>query len=401
MPVKQFVSLTDPATAKAIQYLYYRKTLTSSEISNQINKSIPHTIKLLADLIASGVVIEKGYAISSGGRKPLQYSLAANLFYTVSVAIDRFNIELALLDNYNEFTKQVVSYDIDLNSFSVDNLIGIINQFINDSGIPRSEILGIGITMPGFVDVKKGINYSFLPVEGTSLVKHMQRGIDLPLFIENDSTAIALAEQKFGVATSQDDAMIVNLSWGIGLGMIVNGEIFRGHTGLAGEFSHLPLIKNGKLCACGKHGCLETEASLQAIIIKAYDELRQGQNSSLANYKKIDTHSLINEATKGDMLAVRLISEAAYHVGQCLAILIHIMNPGLIALSGKGSRMGRLWLAPIQQAINEHCIPRLSAETQLVVSDLADHAQLIGGAVLVIEHIGKSLREKIEELEQV
>lgn len=396
----QLISLTEQGTAKVLQCLYYNETLTSTDISSCINKSIPHTIKLLTEMMAAGYVVERGYATSSGGRKPLQYSLAPGLFYSVSVAVNRFSVDIGILDSSNHFVNQTTHYNINLSNTKADELIGLINQYIDNAGISRTKILGAGITMPGFVDIKKRLNYTFLPVTGVSLVDYIQQGIGLPLYIENDSTAIALGEQKFGVAVNQDDAMIINLGWGIGLGMIVNGEIFRGHTGLAGEFSHIPLIKNGKLCNCGKHGCLETEASLIAIIDKAREELEQGQNSSLNNYSGIDADAVITEANKGDRLAVRLISEAAYHVGQCLAVLIHIMNPAIIVLSGKASSTGRLWLAPIQQAINEHCIPRLAAETQLVVSQLTSTAQLIGGAVLVVEHIGKSLKDKMEALEK-
>ncbi len=384
--------------AKAIKCLYYNEALSSSDISNYIGKSIPHAIKVLNELIKEGYVIEKGYASSSGGRKPLQYSLIPDTHYIVSVAISQFYIQIGILDMNNRFVVDIVQHELELYDLKVDNLIAEIEKYITQSGIDSSKILGVGVTMPGFIDPVKGINYTHLDCKDVSLVDYMQQALSLPVFIENDSTAIALGEQKFGAAMYQDDAMVINLGWGIGLGMIVNGEIFRGHSGLAGEFSHIPLIKNGKLCKCGKHGCLETEASLIAIISKANEEIAQGQRSSLANYETIDADAIINEAVKGDRLSVKLISEAAYHIGQCLAILIHIMNPAIIIFSGKASVIGRLWMAPIQQAINEHCIPRLAAYTELVISNLNSNAQLIGGAVLVVESIGKLLGDKIEAL---
>jgi predicted NBD/HSP70 family sugar kinase len=384
--------------AKAIRCLYYNEALSSSDISSYIGKSIPHAIKVLNELIKEGYVIEKGYASSSGGRKPLQYSLIPDTHYIVSVAISQFYIQIGILDMNSRFVADIVQHELELYDLKVDNLITEIEKYITQSGIDSSKILGVGVTMPGFIDPVKGINYTHLDCKDQSLVDYLQQALSLPVFIENDSTAIALGEQKFGAAMYQDDAMVINLGWGIGLGMIVNGEIFRGHSGLAGEFSHIPLIKNGKLCKCGKHGCLETEASLIAIISKANEEIAQGQRSSLANYPTIDADAIISEAVKGDRLSVKLISEAAYHIGQCLAILIHIMNPAIIIFSGKASVIGRLWMAPIQQAINEHCIPRLAAYTELVISNLNSKAQLIGGGVLVVESIGKMLGDKIEAL---
>jgi predicted NBD/HSP70 family sugar kinase len=384
--------------AKAIRCLYYNEALSSSDISSYIGKSIPHAIKVLNELIKEGYVIEKGYASSSGGRKPLQYSLIPDTHYIVSVAISQFYIQIGILDMNSRFVADIVQHELELYDLKVDNLIAEIEKYITQSGIDSGKILGVGVTMPGFIDPVKGINYTHLDCKDQSLVDYLQQALSLPVFIENDSTAIALGEQKFGAAMYQDDAMVINLGWGIGLGMIVNGEIFRGHSGLAGEFSHIPLIKNGKLCKCGKHGCLETEASLIAIISKANEEIAQGQRSSLANYPTIDADAIISEAVKGDRLSVKLISEAAYHIGQCLAILIHIMNPAIIIFSGKASVIGRLWMAPIQQAINEHCIPRLAAYTELVISNLNSKAQLIGGGVLVVESIGKMLGDKIEAL---
>jgi predicted NBD/HSP70 family sugar kinase len=398
MPAIQVSLLNE--NAKIVQALYYNETLSSTDISAYIGKSIPHSIKVLNELIQEGCIEARGYASSSGGRKPLRYSLIADTCYIVSVAMSQYKARIVAMDMNNRFVTEIVQHDFDIHTLQADELVNYINEFISATALEKKKVLGIGITMPGFIDTERGINYSFLDVQGQTLVEYIQQNIALPVFIENDSTSIALGEQKFGVARQQNDAMIVNLGWGIGLGMIVDGKIFRGHSGLAGEFSHIPLIKNGKLCSCGKHGCLETEASLIAITKKAQAEIEQGQISSLAKYDHITADALIAEAVKGDTLSVKLISEAAYTVGQGIAILIHIMNPAVIVLSGKASVVGRLWLSPIQQAINEHCIPRLAHGTELMVSNLNSKAQLIGGAVLVVESIGEALERKISDLEK-
>jgi len=251
------------------------------------------------------------------------------------------------------------------------------------------------------VDTENGINHSYLTIAGQTLVDYLQEHISIPVFLDNNSTAIALGEQKFGVAAHVKNVMVLNLGWGIGLGMIVDDAIFRGNNGFAGEFSHIPLFQNGKLCTCGKRGCLETEASLIAITANAKRGILEGQVTSLSRYKEITADDIIAEAMKGDLYAVKLISEAAYHVGQGLAILIHLMNPGAVVLSGKGSVVGNLWMAPIQQAINEHCIPRLTRLTDFYVSDLNSKAQLIGGAALMVENFGKKLERKLAAMKEL
>lgn len=378
--------------------LYYKRILTSSEVSIATGKSIPHAIKVLNELISKGYVQEKGLASSSGGRKPLNYSINPEIGYLMSIAMDQYSLHMVVVDLNNSFRTTIVSKEIDIYELTADGLVDHIRTFMDQLGEFKSKIIGLGLTMPGFVDTKQGINFTYLPVPGQSLADYIQEQLLIPVFLENDSTAIALAEQKFGIAQHLQNVMVLNLGWGIGLGMIINGEIFRGNNGLAGEFSHLPLFKNGKLCTCGKHGCLETEASLIAITAAAKKAIEKGQVTTLIKYPSIDVDMIIAEAIKGDVFSVKLISEAAYHIGEGLAILIHLMNPAAIVLSGKGSVIGKLWMAPIQQAINEHCIPMLTGYTEIMISNLTNRAQLIGGAALVVENFGQNIQSKIESL---
>jgi predicted NBD/HSP70 family sugar kinase len=385
--------------SETIKCLYYNKVLTSTDVSNYTRKSVPYVIKVLAELKKEGYVQEKGLASSSGGRKPLNYSLIADSHYILSVAMDQFSAQMVIVDMNNNFITEISRYEFIINDLTPSSLINYIDGFINKTSISKNQIIGIGLTMPGFIDTERGINYTHIIQGGQSLVDHIQQNIGIPVFLENDSTAIALAEQKFGVAEHIKNVMVLNLGWGIGLGMILNDQIFRGNNGLAGEFSHIPLFKNGKLCKCGKHGCLETEASLIAVTASAKQAIKEGLTTSLANYPEVNADVIISEAIKGDVLSVKLISEAAYHVGEGLAILIHLMNPGAVVLSGKGSVVGKLWMAPIQQAINEHCIPMLTGFTEFKISNLTINAQLLGGAALVVENFGKNLEEKLTAIE--
>jgi len=176
--------------------------------------------------------------------------------------------------------------------------------------------------------------------------------------------------------------------------MVLDEKIFRGNNGFAGEFSHIPLFTNGKLCSCGKHGCLETESSLLIVTEKARQGVLDGQLSILKGQitnesREKDCATVFDAAGKGDRFAVSLLSDAGYVVGRGLAILIHIINPEVIILSGRGAAAGKLWLAPIQQALNEHCIPKLADHTELAISALGYEAEIVGAAALVMENYEK------------
>lgn len=377
-----------------LKALYFNVSATCLDVSKITGASIPNVAKNINELLKAGYVIESGVGTSSGGRKPVTYSLVASRLYILSVAADQFFTQIGIVDLGNNFVTPIYEFALNLSTEAdpTQTLINEINNFIDNSGIPREKIFCAGITMPGFIDLEKGINHSFLKVKDKSIRDHLSEEINIPVFIDNDSSAIALAELKFGAGKLYKDIMIINISWGIGLGMIINGSIFRGSTGFAGEFSHIPLFKNGKHCSCGKIGCLETEASLIIVQDKALEEINKGQVTSIKKDEngRVTMASVYEAAARGDLFAIKLISDAGYNIGQGIAVLIHIMNPSVIVLSGKGMQAGKIWLAPIQQAINEFCIPTLTQETEVIQSSLGARAQLIGASALAIEKISKS-----------
>jgi predicted NBD/HSP70 family sugar kinase len=375
------------------KHLYFSKMLSCADLSILTNKSLPFTTRFLNELIDEGSVIETGYANSTGGRRPQMYSLRNDLNYIITVAMDQLITKIGILDMHNNVVGEIEKIELPLkdNHLALPQLKDSLIAFIEKSGVVKEKVIGIGISMPGFVDVKKGINHSFLFSENESIITYLQSEIDIPVLIDNDSSLIGLAEMRLGTAHSHKNVMVVNISWGVGLGMILNGQLFRGHNGFAGEFSHIPVFKdNKKICSCGKTGCLETETSLLAIIEKAMAGLKSGRMSVLKNVSIENAEQacqeIINAALKGDTFSVELFSEAGYNLGLGIAILITLFNPELIILSGRGAAAGKLWLAPIQQAINEHCIPKIAEDTQIKISTFGRRVDLIGAAALVMEN---------------
>lgn len=375
-----------------IKALFLANTLSLSQTSKKIGKSHSLTMKLVSELVKEGILIEKGLAPSSGGRRPQTHSLKPDTFYLVAVSMDQFVSRVALLDANCNKVMPIHQFELKLanNAAALETLTIAIERMIQTAPVPQRRILGIGIGMPGFISAEKGANYTFL---GENVRACIKERTGYPTFIENDSSTIALAEYRYGLALHEKNAMIVNLSWGIGLGMLIQGKLFRGNDGFAGEFSHIPLFKNGKLCSCGKTGCLETETSLSYMINRATSEIKDGRASYLAHtlLESYDHDTIaqkfIDAAILGDSLVIEIISSAAYNIGRGIAILMHLINPGKIILCGRLSAAGKVWLAPIQQAINEFCIPKLVHNTKIEISELGYDAELMGAATLIIENI--------------
>lgn len=375
-----------------LRYLYYNGALSLADLCVHTNKSLPVVSTAVSALLEEEYIVEYGLAPSTGGRRPTTYLINGDKkSYMLSVAVDQLETRACVYNLRNEPVAEVSHLRLNLagNPEYLQQLLEFLRQTIHHSNITKDELLGVGIAMPGVYNMKEGTNHTYFSELG-SLPKLLSKQLGLPVYIDNDSRAIAIAELHFGTAKGFKDVMIVNIGWGVGLGMIVDGSLFSGHNGYAGEFSHIPLANSNNLCSCGKRGCLEVDSSLLVLVAKAKKEMSFGAKSSLEEHFKDETalpgEQLLNAASKGDPLAVSLLAEGGFMIGKGLATLIHIMNPERIVLSGRGASAGKIWLAPIHQAINEFCIPRLSEQTTIAVSNLSKEVQLLGAAALVVEN---------------
>jgi predicted NBD/HSP70 family sugar kinase len=386
--------------SEIIKNLFFSQSLTSAELGEKMDKSAPLINKMIQELQEEGYMQETGLGDSTGGRRPQKYSLKKDLLYVVAVAVDQLYTRISIIDTGNMHAGLVKKIDLPLvnNPLAHVRLAEIIKDTILQSGLDKRKIAGIGIGMPGFADAKSGINYTFFKSPEKGIATYVAEQIDLPVFIDNDSTLIALAEQKFGAAVNAPNALVINIGWGVGLGLVLKGEMFRGDAGFAGEFSHIPLFNNNKLCSCGKTGCLETETSMLVIVKKAIEGLNSGRSSFMKNLQldnpESSCNAIMDAVGVGDQFAVELLSEVGYHIGRGLAILIHILNPAIIVLSGRGAAAGNMWKAPIQQALNEHCIPRMAEKTRLEISGFWKVAEIFGAASLVMEHFNTVVTAK-------
>lgn len=380
--------------ADIIKHLYYKKALSLTDLSKLTKKSLPLVTSIVNGLIAEGYILEQGLAPSTGGRRPSMYLLNADhQKYIVAVAMDQLITRLTIynLSRNSVIPMQYLEFDMSDENSDVSALINFINKSIDESGINRKNIVGVGIGMPGFVNAELGVNLSYLPVkQGDTLREYLSKKIKLPVFIDNDSSLIALAELNFGEAIDLKDAMVVNIGWGTGLGMIMNGKLYRGSSGYAGEFSHIPLSDSNNLCSCGRRGCLEVDTSLLVMAEKAEKALAEGSESNMKElFKDKSKHPrdhFLDAVIAQDPLAISILSKAGFQLGKGLATLIHILNPECIVLSGRGAKAGQMLLPSIQQAINQFCIPRIAGQTTIKLSTLTDEAELLAAASLIVEN---------------
>jgi len=383
---------------RIIRHLYLNSANTNAGICQTFNFSLPTSMALINQLISSGVVEKMGRGESVGGRKPDLYGLRKNTFFVLSIHIERYKIKLAIVDNtHSIIVEENIPSMISPNVNIVDFLFDYANNLIETSKIDTGKLLGIGISMPGLVSSKEGKNFTYFLTgqESESLQAALKKRFNKPVYILNDAKSACLAEFRFGQAKNKSDVLVISMDWGVGLGIIMDGKMHTGTSGFAGEFGHIPMIENGKLCHCGKRGCLETVASGIALVERAKEGLGQGQTSVLRSMtnddpEKLEPEIIIEAANRGDQFAINVLSEIGINLGKGIAILIQIFNPELIILEGKIAEAKQFITTPIQQSINTYCMIQLKERTTISLSEMGPNSSLLGSTVAVVNNVFKS-----------
>ncbi len=385
---------------KKIQYkkqilkaFYFHGPMSNSKLSGMIKLSTPKINSLLVELIDEGLVKEMGRGDSSGGRRPNMYHLIDGSFYVVGITININRTIISIFDCNNkplgEYHFFPVKMQPDFKIFSrvSEELYKMFQEF----RIDKEKVLAVGIELPGLINQKQDINKTYFP-KVENLSGKLQEVFGLPVIISHDAKLRAFAEQHFGLAKNKKNVLLVQVDWGLGLGIIINGKLYAGKSGYSGEFGHLPIVDNGILCSCGKQGCLETIVSANAIANVAIKGIRSGKSSLIKelvqdDYDKIDISVVIEAAKRGDQFAISIINEAAHWLGKGIVYLIQIFNPELIVLGGRVSEAGDLITAPVQQAINTFSNRDISNDTVIKFSELGQKAGPIGAAAYALDRI--------------
>jgi predicted NBD/HSP70 family sugar kinase len=214
----------------------------------------------------------------------------------------------------------------------------------------------------------------------------IQQAIGIPTFLENDSRSMAYGEFMNGVVKHERNVLFINIDFGLGMGILIDGHLYYGKSGFSGEFGHIPFFNNEMICHCGKKGCLETETSGIALVQNIREKIRKGSSSILsqqfANPDDIRLEDIIAAAHKEDTLVIESLAEIGEKIGKALAILINIFNPELVVLGGMVSETGDFLRLPVRSALNKYSLGLVNADTQLKTSKLGARAGVLGGCLI-------------------
>ncbi len=376
--------------------LYFGNKNTIAELSHSLHISIPSITALIDELAAEQWIIETGFAVSKQGRRPANYGINPDKNYVLVLDINTHDTRIAVLNLKNDIVfSQIFDLQLKNNPSFLETLFQVVDTIVERKIAKGRNIIALGVSIPGLVNKKTGINYTYKSLNGqnASLGKLIENHFSLPTFVINDSKATAFGEYHFGLAKGKSHVLSVNVDWGVGLGIVLNGEIFDGASGFAGELGHIQVNPEGVLCHCGKVGCLDTITSASSLLKNIKEGLRNGQVSKLGEYKdqleNINLEMVINAAQQGDGFAIDIIHTIGLELGKGLSIAVHLFNPQIIIIDGVLSKAQKLIVNPIEHAINKYCLTDFKEDLTIEISQLSEDAKIFGVHAYVVESLFK------------
>lgn len=355
------------------------------------------TVSSIMDtLLIEGIVLEGDTqdATPSGGRRAILVHFNAAAGYVLGVDMGRSHLTIVLSD----LAAHVVAsrsgpFDVALGPDAcLPVLIAELNAFLGERGVTWSRVIGVGLGIPGPFDARHCtlVRPPRMPGwDGVNVCRILGRGISVPIFLDNDANMGALGEISFGAGQGVADLAYVKIGTGIGSGLVMDGKVYRGSSGSAGEIGHVTVEENGPLCDCGNRGCLEALAGAQAIVC---DARRAGCQRAIATSGADDTAELIPDiaevvrcALAGSEVCRAAIARAGERIGVVLAGLVNTINPSVILVDGGVARTGDLLLDPIRGAVAARSLPAASAHTRILAGALGANAVALGGVATVLD----------------
>ncbi len=359
---------------------------------------------IVQSLISKGLVVETSAASSNLGRKPISLQIRSDVAYVVGVDIGSYYLRVVITDIngkivYQHQGKTAIPEGRDR---VLKRAFESVHQAIHKSGIPRSEITGIGVAHSGVIDSQKGVVLSF-PRPGqmsewkdVPLQSLFEKEFQIPCLLEDSVRTIGTAEQCFGLGKGLNDFLYIDVGMGIGAAIFFDGKLYRGAGGKAGEFGHITVEKNGPLCSCGNNGCLEAVASCAAIMEAVQTAIHRGVDSKIRNLARGDLDQVSIElvaqaAAENDSLAFRVLQEAASYIANGLADLVNLLNPKLVVFGGALFRAAPHLLSdPLRSIIKQRSLEKTFNDVQLRVSPLGSEAGALGASRLIAERVLQS-----------
>ncbi|MEM7435372.1 MAG: ROK family transcriptional regulator [Myxococcota bacterium] len=370
-----------------LNLLWREREISRAELARRSSLSRSTVSAIVNDLLSTGLVEEARAGVSNGGRRPIILEFQDRSSFIVGIELGATHISCVLTDLR---CKIRASWSApapvrDAPEVALEKMTMGVRSVLEADGVQLAQVLGIGVAVPSPVDNDRpGELLPFVAPkwEGYNIAAHLEDAFGRPVFLDNDANLGALAELWWGAGTSDEDMAFVKVATGIGAGLIINGRIFRGSGGIAGEIGHTSIDAQGPQCVCGLQGCLTTFVGTPALLERAESELRAA-GSNRPPPANID--ELVDAALDGDPTSVELMRYAGEKLGVGIANMLNLINPRTVVLGGGLSRAGGLVLDAVRETIVNLSLPTSISGTEIRTTGLNEWGIALGAATLALE----------------
>jgi glucokinase-like ROK family protein len=396
-PTTRDVQLIRRLNRDAILRLIRERGPISRTALARVTRLTPATVFAIVDeLLQQDLVRSLGTGPSQGGRRPMLFEFAPQAYGAIGVNVRSEEVAgvLAYLDGA-PIAAAARGYQADAGADVVPLVLEVIRELVAASPLPPHRLAGVGLAVPGLVDVERGVvvesvNWGWrdLPLRDR-LAQH----VDLPISLEEDDNALAIGEGFFGAGRGSSNVVCVKVGRGLGAGLILGGALYRGPDNSAGEINHILVDPDGPQCYCGNYGCLGTLVSAPAIVTRAVKDLKQGVQSTLhalagGDLERVNVALIAQAANAGDPYACQIMEQTGRYLGIGIATLVNLLNPDRVIIGGGVILAGAPLLEPIRRIVRLRTPAAAGQRVQVLPARLGVEAPAIGAAALVMVRHG-------------
>lgn len=358
------------------------------QLAQRMNLTRAAVTSIVNDLMECGVICESSSRLSTAGRPPISLEINPQRGFVAGVDMGATHISIVIANcAAHVIAEKETSFNIaDGPETCLDRADSLLRETVRQAGIELGDLLAIGVGVPGPIMSEAGMvvappimpGWDRYPIRAT-----LEKRWNCPVSLNNDAELGAVGEWAYGAARSAANLAYIKVGTGVGAGLLLDGHIYRGATGSAGEIGHLTIDPNGSLCTCGNRGCLETFASGTAIARQARETVAKNQPTQLAQFGRdqMTARIVADAARHGDLAAQQIIAEAGAQLGVALAGLVNLINPNMVVVGGGVAQIGDLFLEPVRREVKRRSLPG-SVNTMQITTALLGRRSVGMGAVV-------------------
>ncbi|MEN0065583.1 MAG: ROK family transcriptional regulator [Myxococcota bacterium] len=366
----------------------HERGISRADLARALGLSPSTVSAITTELLADDLIVEDRMVRARSGRPPILLRFRDDRFVIIGVEIGGSHLSCVRTDMRGSLEHHASErFDVPENP---DETLRRVEALVESAlegvdGLRRQVGIGVAVPSPLDTDAPGRLSARILPAwDGVDVGRRLYERFGMPVLMDNDANLGALAEAWWGAGRGLSNFTYVKVATGVGAGHIINGEIFRGSTGIAGEIGHCAVTSKGRLCRCGLHGCLEAESSSHAILAKAEEALAEAGAQSGLSADGLTIDRLVAAAHSGDPLATEVIADAGHHLGIAMANLVSLLNPARVILGGHITMAGDLLVRPVRRAMAERALQSNLEGTEVRVTELRPGAIARGAATLVL-----------------